>query len=227
MYPRQLQGLRNPCPTAKRCKNHPEPTCRPHARVPTRNQTQGQHHPTTGYSPMGDLSEATLTPPHTPAPTQPRASQPEPSQPRPTAPTLASNPVTSMENTSPHGQTEAMTETITPGPGLVCTPYDAQLDYNVHPLPNDFNYRVRGILGLHLCLNLSEEDKTAWENAPNSAVIIVPLFMSFSLAHMQEVREDVKIILSRAFPDSAQTITTIPAAKKTDIKSDEAPPGEP
>src|SRR6266436_6064534 len=183
----------------------------------TNNTTQ----PPMGYSLTGDLSEATLTLPHTPAPTCPRASQPEPGQPRPTAPTPASNPVTSIESAPPpHGQTEATTKIITPAPGPVCTPYDAQLDYNVHPLPNDFNYRVRGILGLHLHLNLSEQAKTAWESTPDSAVIIIPLFMSFSLAHMQEVREDVKIILSRAFPDSAQTITTIPAAKKTDIKSD-------
>ncbi len=189
---------------------------------PEGNTTQ----PPTGYSFTGDPNETTLTTPHTPAPTRLRTNQPDPSQQRTqTATAPASNPETPMGNAPPSpGPTEVRVKSIMLAPGPVSTPYDAQLDYNVHPLPNNFNYRVKGILGLHLRLNLSEWAKTTWESTPDSSVIIIPLFMSFSLAHMQEVREDAKTLLGRAFPDSEPTITIIPAAKKTNIKCDEAPP---
>src|SRR5258708_32354729 len=96
----------------------------------------------TGYSFIGDPNETTLTPPHTPAPTQeptnltPVNKDKEPKQPLPWLATQKPPWGTQPPSPSP---TEVRRKSIIPAPGPVSTPYDAQLDYNVHPLPNNFN----------------------------------------------------------------------------------------
>ena len=172
---------------------------------------------------MSDPEAANLTPPHTPGQNCPAPLETNlPPNPTPVTIHIPESPMESITPTT-NDTSETRQKIITPAPGPVITPYDAQMDFNVHPLPSSFNYQVKGLSDLHLRLNLSERAGKAWENAPDHSVIIVPLFMNFSLSRMQEGREDVTTLLSRAFPDSAPTISVIPAAKKSDIKSNEAP----
>ncbi|KAF8336992.1 uncharacterized protein EI90DRAFT_3119321 [Cantharellus anzutake] len=126
------------------------------------------------------------------------------------------SPTTSQLDPTAPNKTPAVTTTratITPTPGPICTPYDSQIDYNVLPLPPNFTYKVRGMTSALLHTNVSERGQQAWNNTDDHAVIIVPLYMSYTIPKRQEARTEVEIFIERAFPASGPTLDIIPAAR--------------
>ncbi|KAF8343142.1 uncharacterized protein EI90DRAFT_833280 [Cantharellus anzutake] len=108
----------------------------------------------------------------------------------------------------PHPPTEIITI-----PGPISRPNDMQMNYNAFRLPPNFHYRVQGMFSVHLRLNVSKIAQQAWDNANDHAVIIVPLYMTFSLSRMQKAKVDTLIFLKRAFPESAATLNVVLPAK--------------
>ncbi|KAF8336565.1 uncharacterized protein EI90DRAFT_3152685 [Cantharellus anzutake] len=113
---------------------------------------------------------------------------------------------------------------ITPASGPFDTPDDTEVSYNARPLPADFDYKVLGMHSPHLRLNVTDEACEAWNQANEHAVIIIPLYMAFSLTKMQEAKDHASTFIKRAFPDSAETLSTIPAANAIDAQGDDPLP---
>ncbi|KAF8311652.1 uncharacterized protein EI90DRAFT_3023516 [Cantharellus anzutake] len=76
----------------------------------------------------------------------------------------------------------------------------------------------------HLHLNVTDEACKAWNQANQHAVIIIPLYMAFSLMKMQEAKDHAFTFIKRAFLDSAGTLSTILAANAIDAQGDDPLP---
>ncbi|KAF8318276.1 uncharacterized protein EI90DRAFT_3133326 [Cantharellus anzutake] len=127
------------------------------------------------------------------------------------------------ESASPEPQ-QTCEAKITPASGPFDMPDDTEVSYNACPLPADFDYKVLGMHSPHLHLNITDEACEAWNQANEHAVIIIPLYMVFSLTKMQEAKDHASTFIKRAFPDSVETLSTIPAANAIDAQGDDPLP---
>ncbi|KAF8311521.1 uncharacterized protein EI90DRAFT_3023591 [Cantharellus anzutake] len=128
-----------------------------------------------------------------------------------------------IPSTSPEPE-PAHAMNITPAPGPFDMPNDTLVEYNTHSLPVNFDYKVLGMHSSHLRLNVTDEALEAWKQINNHAVIIIPTYMAFSLTKMQEAKDHASTFIKRAFPDSANSISTIPAANAIDTQGDDPLP---
>ncbi|KAF8322773.1 uncharacterized protein EI90DRAFT_3020039 [Cantharellus anzutake] len=210
--------------------------------------TNGEDMPTMWGPPNGKGNSIPLS--MTALPTMPKvivAATPSPANSAQSSPSLVSNTPVANTHTTPDEEPEMeltqeipaaldtdiyMEEAPTPlpttvihqSPGPFSTPNDNQQMYNAYTLPNDFDYKTLGIFSTHLRFNVSERAQQAWKNATDYTVIIVPLFMAYSLPCMQKAKVDATIFIKRAFPTSAATFSVIPAAKVNDQQGDKPLP---